>query len=28
VQVPLPRLIERDSTGAARGAEVGASGGN
>ena len=28
VQVPLPRLIERDSTGVARGAEVGASGGN
>lgn len=28
VQVPLPGLIERDSTGAARGAEIGAGGGN
>lgn len=28
VQVPLPGLIERDSTGAARGVETGASGGN
>ncbi|MFF1258191.1 LacI family DNA-binding transcriptional regulator [Streptomyces sp. NPDC058321] len=28
VQVPLPGLIERDSTGAARGAEMGAVGGN